>query len=184
MVTAELRNEELEVAEVKGLVLSKAPGPEVETRLLSTSVLRTKLLRLAMRGMIASEAAKVVGCHPATARGHYQDPAFRKAVIGRVEGAFAGTDVAFLESTKTMAEKLEEQAAKSFDELKGMLDGKYGEVNMPLRFRINKDFLDRHAETATVTKSQVTINPMQLQVAALAAREMDGVKVVEMRKSA
>lgn len=148
---------------------------ELQTRLLRTSVVRTQLVRYAMRGMNASEAAKVVGIHPSTARMHYADPDFRKAVLGKVDAAFAGTDAAFLERTKSLTERLEEQAAKSFEELQEMLvpEGKFGTIAAGLRYRVHKDFLDRHAETAPVSRVQVKLDPMQLKVAAVAAAEMD-----------
>lgn len=157
---------------------------ELETRLLRTSVTRTQLVRLAMRGLHASEAAKLLGIHPATARSHYNDPDFRRTVLGKVDGAFAGTDAAFVERTRTLTERLEEQASKSFEELQAMLvpEGPWGTVSHNLRFRIHKDFMDRFTETAPVSRSQVSIDPIQLQVAARAAGEMD--KVIEIKKRA
>lgn len=137
-----------------------------------------------MRGLHASEAAKLLGIHVATARSHYSDPDFRRAVLSKVDGAFAGTDAAFVERTKTLTERLEEQASKSFTELQEMLDpnGRFGVIGQALRFRVNKDFLDRHTETAPISRSQVTMDPVQLSIASQAAREMDNVKVVEMKK--
>lgn len=176
MVTTELT--------LEALTEDAGGASSLETRLLRSSVTRVQLLRLAMRGLHATEASRIVGCHVATARTHYSDPDFRRAVLSKVEGAFAGTDAAFIARTKTLTEKLEEQAAKSFDELTEMLDpnGRFGVANQNLRFRINKDFLDRHAETAPVTRSKVTLDPMQLTIMAQAASEMDDHKVVEMKK--
>lgn len=157
---------------------------EVETRLLTTSVVRTRLVRLAMRGLNAKEAAKLVGIHELSARTHYRDPDFRRAVLSRVDGAFAGTDAEFVEKSKTLTERIEEQASKSFEDLVRMLDPlQFGEkINANLRFRIHNQFLDRHAETATVHRSQVVIDPLQLKLAATAAGEMD--KVVEIKRIA
>lgn len=157
---------------------------EVETRLLKTSVIRTRLVRLAMRGLSAKEASKLVGIHEISAAAHYRDPEFRRAVLSRVDAAFAGTDAAFVEKSKTLTERIEEQASKSFEELVRMLDPmQFGEkINANLRYRINTQFLDRHAETATVHRSQVVIDPMQLKLAATAAGEMD--KVVEIKRIA
>ena len=137
-----------------------------------------------MRGLHASEAAKILNIHVSTARMHYSDPDFRRAVLAKVDGAFAGTDAAFVERTKTLTERLEEQASKSFEALQKMLDPvAYGQQISPaLEFRIHTSFLDRHQETSPVSRSQISLDPVQLSVAAKAATEMD--KVIEMKKQA
>lgn len=145
----------------------------IETRLLTTSVTRQRLLRLAMRGMHASEAAKIVGCNAMTARSHYSDPDFRRAVLARVDSAFSDTDAGFIERTKSLTERLEEQAMASFEQLRAMLDEE--DIGKNLRYRIHTQFLDRHAESAPVSRSQISFDSSQLKVAALAAHEMDNV---------
>lgn len=170
--------------ELNETLLNGIAPAELETRLLRTSVTRTQLLRLAMRGLHASEAAKVLGIHVSTARSHYSDPDFRRAVLAKVDGAFSDVDAAFIERTKTMTEKLEEQAHKSFDGLLKMLDPTaYGrEISPNLEAKIHLEFLNRTAETSSVNRSLVSLDPMQLSVAAKAASEMDNVR--EMKKIA
>lgn len=148
---------------------------EVETRLLSSSVKRVQLQRLAMRGLSAKQSAKLLGISHATAQAHYRDPDFRRAVLNKVDLAFIDSDAAFVERTKTLAERLEEQAMKSFEELQEMLkpDGEFGEIPIHIRHKINEGFLDRHASTATVQKNHLTMDPVMLKRAAIAANEMD-----------
>lgn len=177
MVTAELQ---LDGAEVMAYSAQPMGTPMVEAglekRLLRSSVTRIQLQRLAMRGMHATEAAKVLGIHPHTARSHYSDPDFRKAVIAKVDGAFGSTDAAFLERTKSMTERLEEQATKSFEALQLMLDPDSNDgmkISDNLKFRIHTQFLDRHTESAPVSKQMIKIDPISLSLAARAASEMD-----------
>lgn len=162
---------------------------ELKQRLLTTSVARVTLQRYAMRGMNATEAAALAGVSVATARQHYADPEFRRAVLSKVNGAFASTDAAFVERTKSLTEKLEEQAAASFDALVSMLSPETNggrEISDSLRFRIHSSFMDRHTETAPVSRGQFRIDPIELRHAAAVAAEMDapipGPNVVEMPK--
>lgn len=161
---------------------------DLKTRLMRTAVDRIRLKRLAMRGINASEAAKIIGCHAETARTHYSDPAFRHEVTDMVDSAFAGTDAAFLERTKSLTERLEEQAGKSFQALIDMLDpNTHGGrlISDNLAFRIHTGFLDRHGETAAISKSHISLDPMELTIAAKAAREMESGPVLQLvRKSA
>lgn len=154
--------------------------PEVHQRLLKTAVTRVQLLRLAMRGMHASEAAKQLGIHAVTARGHYADPSFRREVLGKVEGAFADIDNAFTEKQKTLHERLEEQAAKSFEELVALAD--QDDLHPALKVKIHQDFLNRTDESKPLTGHTTKIDPTWLHHAAGVAKEMD--KVIEIRKSA
>lgn len=167
---------------------SEASSEDLRTRLMRTAVDRIRLKRLAMRGLNATEAARVIGCHVTTARTHYADAAFRQEVMGMVNGAFAGTDAAFVERTKSLTERLEEQAGKSFQALVDMLNPvTHGgrQVSDNLLFRIHTGFLDRHGETAAISKSHITLDPMELTIAAKAAREMESGPVLQLvRKSA
>lgn len=148
----------------------------LDQRLLTSTVTRVQLVRYAMRGMNATEAAKLAGISEATARRHYADPEFRRLVVGRVDRAWVGSDASFNERTKSLAEKIEEQAAKSFDSLVQMLDpdtnGGVG-ISDNLKFRIHTTFLDRHSETAQISKGQFKIDPLQMMHAAGVAAEMD-----------
>lgn len=187
MVTADLQLEAAlqDAPSSKGSVVLEMPNSELETRLLRTSVTRIQLQRLAMRGLHASEAAKLLGISSATARSHYSDPDFRRAVLSKVDGAFIGTDAEFIERARTLTERLEEQATKSFQALQEMLEpdtNKGREISDNLKYRIHTGFLDRHSETATITKAKVTVDPILLAVAARAAIEMDN--VVTIKKSA
>lgn len=153
--------------------------PEVRERLLKTAVTRTRLLRLAMRGMHAKAAAEVVGVSPQTARMHYADPDFRRAVLEKVNDAFADVDSAFEKKIVSLHERLEEQAARSFDEL--VLLAADTELHPALKVKIHQDFLNRVDESKPLSGTTTKFDATQLQRAALVAREMD--KVTPIRKS-
>lgn len=140
-----------------------------------------------MRGLHATEAAKVLGIHQATVRLHYNDPAFRQEVLKKVGAAFGSTDAAFIERTKSLTERLEEQATRSFDSLVAMLDPATNEghkISDTLAVKVHLSFLDRVQETAQVSKSVISMDPVQLQHAAVAAREMDNVVPIRHRELA
>lgn len=153
---------------------------ELKDRLLKTSVTKMQLIRLAMKGLNATEAAKVVGIHEQTARSHYADPEFRRAVLSKVDAAFAGVDAAFTEKRKTLHELLEEQAYKSCINLMAMLEN--DELHPSLKVKINQDFLNRVEDTAQFSRQAMKMDPADLQHAAKVAAEMD--KVVEIRRKA
>lgn len=150
-----------------------------EPRLMTTIVLRAQLLRFAMRGLNATEAAKLAKCHPQTARMHYADKSFRQEVRAQLERAFDGVDDSFIEQKKTLHEMLEERAEKSFVDLVQMLQDP--DLHPSIRMRINQDFLNRHADTAQVAKAQITFDPQALMRAGKTAKEMDS-KIIPMRK--
>ena len=153
---------------------------ELRDRLLTTSVTRVQLLRLAMKGLNATQAAKVVNCSPETARQHYADPEFRRAVLARVNEAFEGIDASFRERKATLHELLEEQAYKSCIELIDMV--KDDSLHPSLRVKIHHDFLNRVEESAQQTKHSYKLEPTDLRMAAKTAEEMD--KVIPIRKGA
>lgn len=167
-------------SELKSGVVDTRDAFADSPRLLSTLVTRSQLLRLAMKGLNASEAAKIVGCHPQTARTHYADPSFRDEVRKRVDGAFADVDEAYTERRKSLHELLEDQSVRSFTDLVGML----GDPNLhpSIRMRINQDFLNRVEESSQITRSSNALTAEALASAAKTAREMDN--VVEFRKKA
>lgn len=161
-----------------------APGPSATE--LRKSVTRLKLLRLAQQGLNATTAAKALGISPSQARVHYADPSFQKEALGRVSKAFAGMDDNFLSATKTFAERLEEQAERSFDALVTMLEEK--RLSPALEARVHQDFMDRSQESMKNMRavSKTEIDPTLLARAARTASEMDAArsgKVVEMRKT-
>lgn len=155
------------------------PAPVEEARLLSTAVVRSQLMRLAQKGLNASEAAKVVGISAQTARLHYA--AFRREVLERVESVFADVDAAYAGKRKLLHEMLEEQAYSSFEELVSMLGS--SDLHPALRVKINQDFLDRVEDTQKMHKvnSAGALTAEALASAAKVAREMDN--VVEIRKA-
>ena len=153
----------------------------VETRLITTSVLRIQLMRLAMKGMTATDAAKALGCCSKTALMHYKSKEFRQAVFNKVEHAFEDIDQTFVEQKKTLHEKLEEQAARSFEDLVNML----GDEKLPSahRIKINQDFLNRSEQTQPMHK--VTTGGVDADVlmrAAQVASEMEAGNVVPIKK--
>jgi len=132
------------------------------------------MLRLAVRGVNATAAAKVIGCRPETARKYYADPAFRREAFAKVESAFAGVDSDLGNEKRTLHQKLSEAADEAFEELYGML--KNAQTAAAHKIKIAQDFLDRNPETqAGFTTRNVTLSPEQLASAARAAREMDNV---------
>ncbi len=157
-------------------------GLELRDRLLTTSVTRAQLLRLAMKGLNATQAAKVVGCHEATARSHYATPDFRRAVLAKVEEAFEGIDAAFIERKASLHEMLEEQAYKSCQELIELVSDP--DLHPSLKVKIHQDFLNRVEETAQQSKvSHHKMEPRELQHAAQVAREMDSVIPINSKKA-
>lgn len=146
----------------------------IDQRLLTSAVLRVQLLRLAMKGVNATRAAEMLGCAPETARRHYADPTFRRAVLGKVDDAFVGVDAAFAEQKKTLHERLAEKADKAFEELCVLLDSQ--NTPMHLKVKIAQDFLDRNPETqAGFVQRHGKFDPEQLAAASRVAREMDNV---------
>lgn len=156
---------------------------EPRTRLLQGVVLRQQLQRLAMKGLNATRAAQVVGCSKDTARAVYRDPEFRKEVIGRVDGAFADVDAAFIDQKRSLHQRLADKAEDAYEALCVMLDSQ--DTLPSLKAKIAMDFLDRNPETQaghTVTKLGELVHPEQLAQAARIGREMDN-KVIPMRRT-
>jgi len=155
-------------------------GLELKDRLLRTSVTKIQLVRLAMKGLNATQAAKVVGISKETARAYYAEADFRKEVLSRVDAAFVDIDSAFCSKRKSLHEMLEEQAYKSCEDLVAMLENP--DIHPSLRVKINQDFLNRVEDTAQFSKQPYRMDAADLQHAAKVAMEVD--KVVEIRKKA
>jgi len=153
-------------------------GLEVRDRLLTTSVTKAQLLRLAMKGLNATQAAKIVGCSAETARSHYSTPDFRRAVLAKVEEAFEGIDQAFITKRKGLHEMLEEQALRSCEELIAMVE--MPELHPSLKVKIHQDFLNRVEDSAPQSKSTYKLDPGELRHAGNVAKEMDN--VIPMKK--
>ncbi len=148
--------------------------PETRHVTMRGMVTRQQLLRLAMKGLNAARAARAAGLNPYTVRAIYRDPAFRKEVYGRVNGAFEEVDQAFRETKKSLHECLAEEAERAFETLRDMLAD---QGTMPsLKVKIAQDFLDRNPETQaghTVMRLGVAMQGEDLAHAARIAREMD-----------
>jgi hypothetical protein len=132
----------------EGLALRLAEDEFAGTRkkLLKHVVLRAQLLRVALRGVTAKEAAKIVGCGYWVARSVYADDDFRRIVLSKVEGALAYADEKFQGQQKSLHERLAEKSERAFDVLCEMLEDP--STNAGLRFRVATSFLDRNPETA------------------------------------
>lgn len=162
----------------QGPVSVQIPEAVQDARLLSTAVVRSQLMRLAQKGLNASEAAKLVGISSATARSHYA--AFRTELLQRVESVFADVDAAYAGKRKLLHEMLEEQAYKSFEDLVGMLEDQT--LHPALRVRINQDFMDRTEQTQKMARvAHVNISEADLVSAQRTAQEMD--KVIPIKKA-
>jgi hypothetical protein len=164
-------------AEGKVVSIEEADG------LLKQQVTRIKLKRLAMRGLNAKEASKLVGICAQTAGAIYRDPEFRKEVTASLEGVFDEIDGDFKVKQKTLHEMLEEQALESFNDLVRML--KQGDLNPSLKVRVHQDFMDRAAETAKhspKSSSAPNLDAEDLARAVQAAREMDEARSTKLRR--
>jgi len=152
-----------------------------EQQHLPGEILRARALRLALRGLNATRAAAVLGCHPTTARKIYADPAFQKQVRLRVDSVFTDIDASFKTAEDTLHERIQSKARAAFEVLAGMLDDPG--THPGYRMRIAQDLLDRNEETqAGRTLTTRRLDPEQLHVAAATAREMDN--VIPLRKKA
>ncbi len=154
------------------------------SRGLRKSVLRMQLLRMAMRGINIKEAAMALDISPDQVAVHYRDPDFQKEVIRRVSGAFQDPDSEFVDQKKTLLEKVNDQAEKSFDRLVQILDQRL--LAPKDEVRVHQDFLDRAKDTSKIERREVLIDHQALANAAKVASEMDrgNGKVVDIRKLA
>lgn len=165
----------LELPELQDVPLEERP------RLLMTAVMRIQLLRLAMKGMNATEAAQLVGCSSATARKHYADPSFRREVMGKVDKAFEGIDQAWAGKKKSLHELIDEQAYDSFHQLVSLLQS--DDLAPSVKVRVHQDFLNRCEESqqkGSLTLQKIDVN--QLMEASKVAQESE--KVFEMKRRA
>lgn len=144
---------------------------QTEKRAMHGAVLRMALLRMAMRGASAREAAKVIGCHYNTAKTYYSDPAFKRAVFQRVEEAFGELDSASASRARSLHALIEEQALKSFEDLVGMLQSP--DLAAAHRIKINQDFLNRCEESQQMSKHTTSLDATTLMRAGETAKEME-----------
>jgi len=171
-----------EETDVSGeVVIEPEIREKLQSRILRVEVNRIQLLRCAMKGMDAVQAAAVVGLHPQTVRSYYEDPSFREAVRMKVDLALGGVDKAYAKRRKTLHEMIDEQAERSFVDLVTMLEDP--ELPAHHRIKINQDFLNRSAESMQKTAiAHAKLDPEQLLAAAKAANEMDK-RVIPFRKT-
>lgn len=165
---------------VPGGLFERGEG-EGRAGLLKSAVQRAQLKRLALRGLNATEAARVVGCSPYTARAVFRDPGFREGVLGGVDRAFQEVDVAWAAKRQSWAEKLEEAADKAFVKLVEVLDNPDSEKGLVVK--VAQDFMNRHPESAAVNHSQVEhkFSAEELADAARTAQEMNLTNVIQIR---
>lgn len=147
--------------------------PAPTARALRDSVVRVHLLRMAMRGMKAKDAALAVGCGEVVARRHYADREFQREVHRRISKAFSESDTTFLYERKNLSDLIEGQAYSSFHELVKMLDGEFGALRPETRMKIHQDFLNRTTDSRQQAGVIHTWDPDALRVAAKTAAEMD-----------
>lgn len=147
---------------------------EASPRLLTTAITRAQLLRGALQGLTATQAAVVCKCSAATARHVYADPSFKAEVLKKVEAAFEGVDLTFVERKKTTFERIQEYGDKAFDELISIMEDT--DTHKALKVRVATNILDRIPETRAgeVHEHHLGFDPEQLSHAAKVAREMDG----------
>lgn len=148
---------------------------DFQSRLLKTEIAKLQILRLAMEGKTATEAAKVMGLSAETVRGYYRDPEFRLAARKKVEAAFADVDGAFRERRKTLHEMLEEQAYRSCEDLIEMLNSDDAPLLPSLKVKIHQDFMNRVNDSKPLSGAVMKLDPAELRHAANVAAEMDNV---------
>jgi hypothetical protein len=154
---------------------------EEHPRLVTQAVRRAKLLRCALRGVNAKDAARVVGCSHATAMTVYSDPSFQRRVHEQLEGVFEGVDAGFIDRQMSLHERIEQKAKDAFKVLADMLDNNATPPH--LRAKVAMDMLDRNPETQaghSVTTRRDDELAETLRAAAAASREADN--VVTMRR--
>lgn len=143
-----------------------------QPKLLKQSVVRAKLVRLAQRGLNASQAARHVPYSQQVVQTIYRDPTFRREVLGRVEEALGNVDESFHIEEETLHSRLKSSADEAFRVLYDMLTDK--ETHPGYRMKIAQDILDRNDETmAGHQVVRKTFDVEQLKQAARTAREMD-----------
>lgn len=151
-------------------VMTPLGGGSVEV---VAAVRNKQLLMLAIEGLSAAKAAKIVGCSVETARTVYRTPDFQQMVMEQVDATLDEGSCAYRKRFMSLQEALHAQAMNSFQDLVGMLQRE--DLSAGLRMKINQDFLDRVAETSHKGQLGVTMrwDPKQLSLAAKAAQEMD-----------
>src|SRR5579883_317391 len=107
-----------------------AAGVVTETGLLTQAVRRARLLRCAMRGLNATQAARVVGCSTATARQVYADQVFRNRVQQEQERVLGVVDSAFAERQLTLHERIERKALDAFKLLEGLMEDEQTPIHL------------------------------------------------------
>lgn len=150
------------------------------TRLLSQAVRRARLLRLAQRGITAKRAAEAIGCSPGVAAEVYRDPAFRRAVLGKVDAMFAEVDAAYEQRQLTLHERITAKGDAAFDRLCMLLEKS---ANEQLVAKIAMDILDRCPEAAASAGAS-TLDAETLRAADESAAVMDAGNVIPMSKAA
>lgn len=167
---------------VEGLEEAQGRGQGVlsPTRLLSQAVRRARLLRLAQRGLPATQAARAIGCSPGVAAEAYRDPAFRRAVLGKIEGMFAEVDASYEQRQLTLHERITAKGDAAFDRLCMLLEKS---ANEQLVAKIAMDILDRCPE-ASASTGIAGLDAETLVAAEESAAVMDAANVVAMPKVA
>ena len=154
-------------------------------QLLRSAVLRAKLLRCSMRGMNATQAAKIVGCSVATACAIYRESSFRRQTMGMVEGALSPGDQLYQERTKTVQERIQDATDTAFDLLMEVLADPTEDKR--LRVKVAEGLLDRNPDTAKQSQSTTTeihrFSVEELALAARAADELDRHSILPIRRS-
>ena len=145
-----------------------------DRRLVRSAIIRLQLERLAMRGVNATRAAELVGCHRDTSRGVYRDPRFKKKVLGKINAALGEVDQTIFKEKKDLHARLAEKCEDAFQKLCDLMEDP--ETSTAHQIKIAQDFLNRNPESqpgATIMKRE--FDPEQLSRAARVAKEMENV---------
>lgn len=183
----ELADKELEDSE------PTAPITLYEGKTMSHAVLRTRLKRLAARGLRATDAARQLGVSPSTVRNIYNDPNFRTEALGMLNNAFEDVDTNLKKSLLSTDEELELGAAEALHGLLSLMrDSEALTINQ--KIKVYTEMMDRgNITNRKSTSYSGTVDEAKLLSAetlarnAQAAAEMEAArkgKLTQLKRSA
>lgn len=139
----------------------------IEDHKILQAVQRAKLKRLAMKGVNAKQAAKLVGLCKETVQAIYRDEGFKRDVLAAVNEAFDEVDDQFRMKQRTIHEEMEMLALDAFDKLKSYITEESNNITDYQRAKLCEGVLDRNLATSKVNRSMTLPTP-QLQADTLA----------------
>lgn len=138
---------------------------------------KEELLRLLIAGKRTREAASVLGMSMATVRTYIKCPEFQKKLWAHDHKLWGRVDEELRQSKLTTTLRIAEMSEQALERLQELMESE----DESIAFRASSDVLDRNPQTSKHSKEdrtevKVEINAAQLQLAAVAAREMEARK--------